>query len=171
MNSPMYICLLIQIYISIQCQLSISFRRRLGYFMFHTYIPTCLIVMMSWISFWIKPEVKSFWRCSHKEIQIPHLTFVPANILLVFQALPANILPVFQAVPANNWLVSRLYLLTFVCFQAVPANIWLVSILYLLTIHWIPGSTCSCDAGSHLTSHSLHPTCQQSEVSAPSLLY
>jgi len=31
-------------------------RRRLGYFMFHTYIPTCLIVMMSWISFWIKPE-------------------------------------------------------------------------------------------------------------------
>ena len=26
------------------------------YFMFHTYIPTCLIVMMSWISFWIKPE-------------------------------------------------------------------------------------------------------------------
>lgn len=32
------------------------FKRRLGYFMFHTYIPTCLIVMMSWISFWIKPE-------------------------------------------------------------------------------------------------------------------
>merc|ERR1719297_404475 len=31
-------------------------KRRLGYFMFHTYIPTCLIVMMSWISFWIKPE-------------------------------------------------------------------------------------------------------------------
>ena len=28
-----------------------------SYFMFHTYIPTCLIVMMSWISFWIKPEV------------------------------------------------------------------------------------------------------------------
>ena len=27
-----------------------------SYFMFHTYIPTCLIVMMSWISFWIKPE-------------------------------------------------------------------------------------------------------------------
>jgi len=33
-----------------------TFRRRLGYYLFHTYIPTCLIVMMSWISFWIKPE-------------------------------------------------------------------------------------------------------------------
>ena len=33
-----------------------KFRRMLGYFMFQTYIPTCLIVMMSWISFWIKPE-------------------------------------------------------------------------------------------------------------------
>ncbi|XP_076313460.1 glycine receptor subunit alpha-2-like [Tachypleus tridentatus] len=31
-------------------------KRRLGYYMFHTYIPTCLIVIMSWISFWIKPE-------------------------------------------------------------------------------------------------------------------
>lgn len=27
-----------------------------GYYIFHTYIPTCLIVIMSWISFWIKPE-------------------------------------------------------------------------------------------------------------------
>merc|ERR1719499_805157 len=33
-----------------------KFRRHLGYFLFHTYIPTCLIVIMSWISFWIKPE-------------------------------------------------------------------------------------------------------------------
>ncbi|XP_065217048.1 glycine receptor subunit alpha-3-like [Planococcus citri] len=31
-------------------------KRRLGYYVFHTYIPTCLIVIMSWISFWIKPE-------------------------------------------------------------------------------------------------------------------
>ncbi|XP_074602303.1 glycine receptor subunit alpha-2-like isoform X2 [Brevipalpus obovatus] len=31
-------------------------KRRLGYYIFHTYIPTCLIVIMSWISFWIKPE-------------------------------------------------------------------------------------------------------------------
>lgn len=33
-----------------------TLRRRLGYYLFHTYIPTCLIVVMSWISFWIKPE-------------------------------------------------------------------------------------------------------------------
>ncbi|XP_049783563.1 glycine receptor subunit alpha-2 isoform X2 [Schistocerca gregaria] len=31
-------------------------KRRLGYYLFHTYIPTCLIVIMSWVSFWIKPE-------------------------------------------------------------------------------------------------------------------
>lgn len=31
-------------------------RRRLGYHLFHTYIPSALIVVMSWMSFWIKPE-------------------------------------------------------------------------------------------------------------------
>ncbi|CAB3379627.1 Hypothetical predicted protein [Cloeon dipterum] len=33
-----------------------SLRRRIGYHLFHTYIPSALIVVMSWISFWIKPE-------------------------------------------------------------------------------------------------------------------
>lgn len=33
-----------------------KFKRRLGYYLFHTYVPTCLVVIMSWISFWIKPE-------------------------------------------------------------------------------------------------------------------
>ncbi|XP_064486602.1 glycine receptor subunit alpha-4-like isoform X2 [Ornithodoros turicata] len=37
-------------------QVTFTLKRRLGYYMFHTYIPTCLIVIMSWISFWIKPE-------------------------------------------------------------------------------------------------------------------
>ncbi|XP_025987441.1 glycine receptor subunit alpha-2 isoform X3 [Solenopsis invicta] len=32
-------------------------KRRLGYYLFHTYVPTCLIVIMSWVSFWIKPEI------------------------------------------------------------------------------------------------------------------
>ncbi|XP_063851215.1 glycine receptor subunit alphaZ1-like isoform X2 [Scylla paramamosain] len=34
-----------------------TLKRRLGYYVFHTYIPTCLIVIMSWVSFWIKPEI------------------------------------------------------------------------------------------------------------------
>ncbi|CAM1326233.1 Hiscl2 (predicted) [Pycnogonum litorale] len=33
-----------------------TLRRRLGYQLLHTYIPTALIVVMSWISFWISPE-------------------------------------------------------------------------------------------------------------------
>lgn len=33
-----------------------NLRRRLGYHLFHTYIPSALIVVMSWISFFIKPE-------------------------------------------------------------------------------------------------------------------
>ncbi|XP_044016751.1 glycine receptor subunit alpha-2 isoform X2 [Aphidius gifuensis] len=33
-----------------------TLKRRLGYYLFHTYVPTCLIVIMSWVSFWIKPE-------------------------------------------------------------------------------------------------------------------
>nr|WMV64448.1 histamine-gated chloride channel subunit [Pardosa pseudoannulata] len=37
-------------------QVVFTLKRRLGYYMFHTYIPTCLIVIMSWISFWIKAE-------------------------------------------------------------------------------------------------------------------
>ncbi|XP_063853458.1 glycine receptor subunit alpha-2-like isoform X3 [Scylla paramamosain] len=32
-------------------------KRRLGHYLFHTYIPTCLIVIMSWVSFWIRPEI------------------------------------------------------------------------------------------------------------------
>lgn len=37
-------------------QVMFTLKRRLGYFIFHTYVPTCLIVVMSWISFWIKPD-------------------------------------------------------------------------------------------------------------------
>lgn len=37
-----------------------NLRRRLGYHLFHTYIPSALIVVMSWISFWIKPVIYEF---------------------------------------------------------------------------------------------------------------
>ncbi|XP_037946173.1 glycine receptor subunit alpha-4 [Teleopsis dalmanni] len=33
-----------------------TLKRRLVYYIFNTYIPTCMIVIMSWVSFWIKPE-------------------------------------------------------------------------------------------------------------------
>ncbi|XP_064107848.1 glycine receptor subunit alpha-4-like [Macrobrachium nipponense] len=35
----------------------LKLKRRLGHFVFHTYLPTCLIVIMSWVSFWIRPEI------------------------------------------------------------------------------------------------------------------
>ena len=32
------------------------FRRRLGHFLFHTYFPTIIVVIVSWFSFWMKPQ-------------------------------------------------------------------------------------------------------------------
>ena len=29
------------------------FQRQTGYYLIHTYIPSCLIVILSWVSFWI----------------------------------------------------------------------------------------------------------------------
>ncbi|XP_076340353.1 glycine receptor subunit alpha-2-like isoform X2 [Tachypleus tridentatus] len=37
-------------------KVTFTLKRQVGYYMFHMYIPTCLIVIMSWISFWIRPE-------------------------------------------------------------------------------------------------------------------
>jgi hypothetical protein len=39
-------------------RLSLSFKlqRNLGYFVFQTYLPSCLIVILSWVSFWINHE-------------------------------------------------------------------------------------------------------------------
>ncbi|KAI3386690.1 hypothetical protein SNEBB_004871 [Seison nebaliae] len=42
-------------------RLSLSFKlkRRIGYFIFQTYVPSILIVMLSWVSFWINHEATS----------------------------------------------------------------------------------------------------------------
>merc|ERR1712110_973592 len=42
-------------------RLSLSFKlqRNIGYFVFQTYLPSILIVMLSWVSFWINHEVTS----------------------------------------------------------------------------------------------------------------
>lgn len=42
-------------------RLSLSFKlqRNIGYFVFQTYLPSILIVMLSWVSFWINHEATS----------------------------------------------------------------------------------------------------------------
>ena len=42
-------------------RLSLSFllQRQIGFFIFQTYLPSILIVMLSWISFWINHEATS----------------------------------------------------------------------------------------------------------------
>lgn len=42
-------------------RLSLSFvlQRNIGYFLFQTYLPSVLIVMLSWVSFWINHEATS----------------------------------------------------------------------------------------------------------------
>lgn len=66
-------------------------RRRLGYHLFHTYIPSALIVVMSWISFWIKPEaiparitvtnriILNVVLCNECELTILNTLFFPAR--------------------------------------------------------------------------------------------
>ncbi|KAF0311305.1 Gamma-aminobutyric acid receptor subunit beta-like [Amphibalanus amphitrite] len=39
--------------------LSFSLQRNIGYFIFQTYLPSILIVMLSWVSFWINHEATS----------------------------------------------------------------------------------------------------------------
>ena len=36
--------------------LSLKLQRNIGYFVFETYLPSILIVMLSWVSFWINHE-------------------------------------------------------------------------------------------------------------------
>ena len=42
-------------------RLSLNFKlqRNIGYFIFQTYLPSILIVMLSWVSFWINHEATS----------------------------------------------------------------------------------------------------------------
>jgi hypothetical protein len=42
-------------------RLSLSFllQRHIGYFIFQTYLPSILIVILSWVSFWINHEATS----------------------------------------------------------------------------------------------------------------
>ncbi|KAL8583392.1 hypothetical protein ACOMHN_035374 [Nucella lapillus] len=39
--------------------LTFNLQRNIGYFVFQTYLPSILIVMLSWVSFWINHEATS----------------------------------------------------------------------------------------------------------------
>jgi len=51
-------------------RLSLSFKlqRNIGYFIFQTYLPSILIVMLSWVSFWINHEATSARVALGKEL-------------------------------------------------------------------------------------------------------
>ena len=69
-------------------RLSLSFKlqRNIGYFVFQTYLPSILIVMLSWVSFWINHEAtsarvalgklfKDFSQCTNSNSFIVHKLF------------------------------------------------------------------------------------------------
>ena len=79
-------------------RLSLSFKlqRNIGYFVFQTYLPSILIVMLSWVSFWINHEATSarvalgnvpspgrialiilYWCCERQTMPIPELPNFP----------------------------------------------------------------------------------------------
>lgn len=73
-----------------------SLRRRLGYHLFHTYIPSALIVVMSWISFWIKPEA------------IPaRVTLGVTSLLTLGKSLLSQL---FFLIPTNDNYENKLYI-------------------------------------------------------------
>ena len=56
-----------------------EFKRRLGYYIIHIYVPTCLIVIISFISFWMHPEEFSA-RVILGVISLLSLTLQDANV-------------------------------------------------------------------------------------------
>ncbi|GIY04220.1 gamma-aminobutyric acid receptor subunit beta-like [Caerostris extrusa] len=61
MNHPPRFPFLVSFYRMTYQRLSLSFelKRNIGYFIFQTYLPSILIVMLSWVSFWINHEATS----------------------------------------------------------------------------------------------------------------
>ena len=61
-------------------RLSLSFllQRNIGYFVFQTYLPSILIVMLSWVSFWINHEATSA-RVALGELSTPFCTLGDAE--------------------------------------------------------------------------------------------
>ncbi|RWS26577.1 Gaba-gated chloride channel-like protein [Leptotrombidium deliense] len=67
-------------------RLSLSFqlKRNIGYFIFQTYLPSILIVMLSWVSFWINHEATSARVALGVRSSLPRISYVKAiDIYLV----------------------------------------------------------------------------------------
>lgn len=68
-------------------RLSLSFKlqRNIGYFVFQTYLPSILIVMLSWVSFWINHEATSA-RVALGKSKIVKNTFNPTHAWRYFNS-------------------------------------------------------------------------------------
>ena len=74
-------------------RLSLSFRlqRNIGYFIFQTYLPSILIVMLSWVSFWINHEATSARvALGNQSTTTPTLTAYQCRISFTLSILCAN---------------------------------------------------------------------------------
>lgn len=54
-----FFCLFVHLGTYQRLSLLFSLKRNIGYFIFQTYLPSILIVMLSWVSFWINHEATS----------------------------------------------------------------------------------------------------------------
>ena len=66
-------------------RLSLSFKlqRNIGYFVFQTYLPSILIVMLSWVSFWINHEATSARVALGKHSDSESLEMRPSEMMIM----------------------------------------------------------------------------------------
>ena len=66
----------------VRLSLSFLFKRYIGYFIFQTYLPSILIVMLSWVSFWISHQAIS------ARVALGKRAFVTADIEMPLKTSP-----------------------------------------------------------------------------------
>ena len=94
-------------------RLSLSFKlqRNIGYFVFQTYLPSILIVMLSWVSFWINHEATSARVAlgnvtSHGSREL-HLLYFTEAASEVTNYSSARVLPPDFPMPRRRLIISR----------------------------------------------------------------
>ena len=94
-------------------RLSLSFKlqRNIGYFVFQTYLPSILIVMLSWVSFWINHEATSARVAlgnvtSHGSREL-HLLYFTEAASEVTNYTSARVLPPDFPMPRRRLIISR----------------------------------------------------------------